>query len=226
MKLITFTTITVIFIALILPAVLSFAVVNIPNNDQPSLDKTQKIYGDLIVFQAFTSKTENLATIGMSIKNPNLANKKDITLSIYDEGGILLRSVTINGKNIADGKFVKFKFEPIVGSQNKNFTFTLMSPTTSKEDADKNEALEVFLSDQTIEGASILRIGDREVSNSIVSFVSFSKPPYPTYVMENIYSKWFNKFSADWQFLIIYTVLVFTLAGFLLYKHAKSQLHR
>lgn len=221
MKLATFTIITIIFIVFIFPAILSFAIINIPNNDQPSLDKTQKIYGDLIISQAFISKNTNLSVIGMSIKNPNLTNKKDIILSIY-ENNILLRSSVLNGKQIADGKFVKFKFNPIVESGNKLFLFTLAAPVTTKEEADHNNALEVFLTDQKSEGIYEVLISDKIIPNTSIAFVSFSKPPYLTFALEVIYSKWLNKFTSDWQFFIIYTGLIVTLVSLLLYRLAKS----
>lgn len=221
MRLVAFTTITIIVLVFILPAILSFGVRILPQNDQPSLDKTQKIYENLIVSQSFISKTKNLSAVGVSLKNPNLSNKKDIVLSVYGEDGTLIRSITLNGKNIADGKFVKFKFNSIADSKNKQFIFTLTAPTTTKEEADSSNALEVFLSDQKQENISYFKIGDSEVLGN-VAFVSFSKPPYPTYALESIYSKWLNKLTADWQFFTTYTVLIFTLVGLLLYQLARS----
>lgn len=225
MKLVTCTTITTALLVFILPAILSFGIVNIPQNIQPPLVRTQKIYSDISISQQFISKAKNLSVVGMSIKNPNLANKKDVTLSIY-ENNILVRNNVLNGSQIEDGKFVKFKFEPIVESENKLFLFTLAAPATTKEEANNNNALEVFLTNQQGEGEYELSVGDKVVSNTSISFVSFSKPQYPTYVLKVIYSKWLNKFTSDWQFFTIYTVLIFTLAGFLLYQLARSQQDR
>lgn len=222
MKLIIFSTIIIILLIFILPAILSFGINYIPQNDQPSLDKTQKIYGYLSVSQAFISKNANLSVIGVSLKNPNLTNKKDITLSVY-EGNVLLRSSVLNGSHISDGKFVKFKFEPIVDSENKSFLFILAAPATTQEEADNNNALEVFLTNQRNEGVYELLVGDKIVPNTSVAFVSFSKPPYPIYVLETIYSKWLNKLMADWKFFTVYAILIFTLAGFLLYQLARSR---
>lgn len=224
MKLITCTTITTALLVFILPAILSFGIVNIPQNIQPPLVRTQKIYSGISVSQPFISKAKNLSVVGMSIKNPNLSNKKDITLSIYEKN-ILIRSSILNGKQIEDGKFVKFKFEPIIESENKLFLFTLAAPSTTTDEADNNNTLEVFLTNQG-EGEYELSVGDKVVPNTSVAFVSFSKPPYPTYVAEIIYSKWLNKFTSDWQFFVVYTVLIFTLAGFLLYQLARFQRHR
>lgn len=222
MRLVTFTTITIIFLSLFLPGMLTFGISNIPQNDQPSLDRTQKLYGDLMVSQVFMSTANNLSGIGLSIKNPNLLNKKDVILSIYAEDGILLRTVSLNGARIADGKFVKFRFAPIKISENRQFLFTLTAPSTSREEADENRALEVFLANQQPSNVFNLTIGDKIISGSSVSYVAFYKPPYPTYVLENIYSKWIRNFVADLPFFIIYMVLIFTLAGLLLYRFSKS----
>lgn len=221
MRLVTFTTITIIFISLILPGVLSFGIRNIPQNDQPSLDRTQKLYRDVAVSQTFVSTTNNFSGIGLSIKNPNLLNKKDVMLSIYEGDGNLVRTVSLSGTSIADGKFVKFRFAPIKISENRQFLFTLTAPSTSREEADENRALEVFLTNQQPKDVFNLTIGDKIIEGS-VSFVAFYKPPYPTYVLENIYLTWIRNFIADLPFFIIYMALIFTLAGLLLYRFSKS----
>lgn len=221
MRLVSFTTITIIFLSLFLPGVLSFGIRNIPQNEQPSLDRTQKLYGDLVVSQVFISTTNNFSGIGLSIKNPNLLNKKDVILSIYGMDGNLVRTVSLSGTSISDGKFVKFRFTPIEISENRRFLFTLKAPSTSREEADENRALEVFLTNQQPSNVLILTIGDKIIEGS-VSYVAFYKPPYPTYVLETIYSKWVRNFIADLPFFIIYMALIFTLAGLLLYRFSKS----
>ncbi len=153
------------------------------------MDGTQKIYGNLVISQSFISTTSHFAGIGVSLKNPHFANKKDIILSIYDKDNMLLREVVLNGRNIADGKFVKFRFEPIVLAANKEFTFSIKAPQTSEEEANRNEALEVFLSNTKLQ------------EDTDVAYVKFFKPPYPFYVLENIYSRWFGAFTKDRIFL-------------------------
>lgn len=217
MKLIFFTTIFIIFVSLILPTILSFGIRNIPQNNQPPLDKTQKLYGDLLVTQLFLSTNDNFSGLGFSIKNPNLLNKKDVVLSIYTEDGNLERIVSLNGAGIEDGKFVKFKFEPVKISENKKFLFSLSSPETSKAEADENRALEVFLTNEKPENVFNLTIGDKIISDASISFVAFYKPPYPTYVLEKIYLNWIKKFAADTPFFIVYTLLILTVGGFLTY---------
>lgn len=225
MRLVIFTTIFIIFLSLILPGVLSFGIRLIPQNDQPSLDRTQKLYGDVVVSQTFISTTDHFSGIGLSIKNPNLLNKKDVILSIYDMNGNLLRTVALNGASIADGKFVKFRFAPIELSQNRQFFFTLTSPITSQEEANENRTLEVFLTNKQPANALDLIIGDKNILGTSISYVAFYNPPYPTYVLENIYLTWIKKFVADLSFFIIYLVLIIALSGFLLYQLSKSRQH-
>src|SRR5260221_2368643 len=123
MKSIIFTTVVVILLILIIPGVLAVGIINIPDRYQPSLDQVQKIYSSVVLSQSFLSKRENLSIIGVSIKNPNLENKKDIFLSVYDTSNNLLAKSVVSGKSIPDGEFIKFKFVPINNSKDKLFTF-------------------------------------------------------------------------------------------------------
>src|SRR3989344_2402343 len=93
------TILTIFFFAIFLPVISTFAIRLIPSGIQPSLENTQKIYQDLTLSQSFVSLKDNLAGIGVSIKNPNFANKKDVTFNIYDKDNNLIRSVILNGKN-------------------------------------------------------------------------------------------------------------------------------
>ena len=110
-KLIVFTTLFICTILIIIPISLSFLIKIIPNDTQPSLEGTEKIYGEKRLLQSFISLRDNLSGIGVSIKNPSLANKQDLKMEIFDGSGKILRSVKLNGRNIGDGNYVKIMFE-------------------------------------------------------------------------------------------------------------------
>lgn len=133
---------SIIAAAILLPVILSIGISLIPGNTQPSLTTTERIYNDAIIDQVFNASRDNLSGIGLSIKNPNYQNKKDVTVSLYHSGEYI-RSKTVNGASIADGDYVKFIFDPVHNSNGKRYNFTV-----SASQADVSEALEVFYSDK------------------------------------------------------------------------------
>lgn len=204
MKLIFLTTALIVFLVFILPALLSLGLRQIPDAYQPGLEGTQKIYEDISVAQSFISPSNNLNGIGVSLKNPLLENKKDIFFEIYDKDKIMLRRIILNGKNIADGNFIKLIFDPIPGSQNKKFIFILSAPSSSK-----NEALEIFLTNTKPFFSQDLTVKDEKQDGSI-SFVTFHKPKSIFLTWIDIYSNWIKRLIMDLNFFIFYTILLTT----------------
>lgn len=194
MRLVQFTTVLILFLVILLPAILSFGVRYIPNDFQPSLDIPERVYNTTVVSNSLVGTYDNLAGVGVSIKNPNLANKKDINFSLY-ENGKLTRTLTLNGKSIGDGNFVKFLFLPIPDSKDKQYTFIFSAPGVNE-----NEALQVFLTKERT-----------------VSFVSFYKPQNLISVMLSIYGNWFNKLVSELPFFATYLLLILGL-GYLAIK--------
>ena len=121
--LVILTTIFVLILVTFLPISLTFGISYVSGGTQPSLGNTKSIYEQFTLSQTFISTKDNLAGIGVSIKNPNFANKKQAFVNIYDSDK-KIRSVTLNGQNIADGKFVKIFFEPIKDSVGRKFTWS------------------------------------------------------------------------------------------------------
>jgi hypothetical protein len=140
-KMIWITTLFVIFLVFVVPGILASTLKIIPSGDQPGFNSDQRlsIYGQRRVSQRFVSKTENLTAVGTSIRNPNLKNKNKVIFDLYDNNGTLIRTSVLNGQNFQDGDFVKFVFDPIIDSKDKNYSFTLSSP-----DANPEETIEVF----------------------------------------------------------------------------------
>ncbi|HLD92278.1 MAG TPA: hypothetical protein VI795_02680, partial [Patescibacteria group bacterium] len=92
-KMIWLTIFTVLFLVFIVPVILSLALKIIPKNIQPSYDSNIRIsvYKDREFTQEFIANNNNLTSIGTSIRNPNLKNKKDVIFNLYDEN-ILIRT--------------------------------------------------------------------------------------------------------------------------------------
>lgn len=210
-RLILFTIIFVFIIAMVIPFGLTFAIRHLPGDIQPSLTNTEKIYDKVSLSQSFISPKDNLEGIGVSIKNPNFANKNDATIGIYDESSNLIKTVVLNGKNIADGKFVKIFFDPIKDSLNKRFTWSISSPESKYEDA-----LEIFLTDKKPIWSMGLKVGDKEVVDSL-SYITLHKPNSKVEVLTIVISGWISRFTEDRAFFISYVVLLLVLIGGLLY---------
>lgn len=199
-KLIFATTSLIVFITLVLPVCLTLLVTNVPENNQPGFSHTQKVYDKNPVEQKIIPKKDLFSGIGVSIKNPNLVNNRDLLFEVYDSTNTKLRTITINGKYISDGKFVKFFFDPIKESANKEFTLKFLSPEPEKENA-----LEVEMSYQ----------------GNQVAYVIFNRPSNLLNQTFLVYKDWFSRLGTDRGFAIFYLVSLSILLIFYL-KSLKS----
>lgn len=170
-----------------LPALLSFGIRYLPVNNQPPLGVTQKLYGDKVIEDKLTLSHNNFSGIGLSFKNPNLINKKEIVLRVLGDNEEVIRSATLSGWNIPDGGFVRFMFEPIAASRGNQYIFRLSSPSSKEE-----EALEIYLA---------------EGSGSIAS-VAYYKPPPAASLVGEIYSNWMGRLLSDKAFAAFYLLLI------------------
>lgn len=211
MKHILFTTIFILLLITYIPFGLTFGIKLIPVGIQPSLGDTERIYEQNTLSQSFISKKDNLAGIGVSIKNPNFANKKNALVSIYDSEKNLIRSITLNGQNIADGKFVKILFDPIKDSEGKIFTWSIESPTSNFDDA-----LEIFLTQNKPEWSLDFKVGEKLTDKSL-SYVTLHRPKTMTEVAAKVLSSWINRLTADTSFFISYFLVISILVSFFLY---------
>jgi len=188
-KMIWLTTLSVLFVVFLVPAILAMTLKMVPAGDQPGYNSDQRlsIYGKRGVSQEFVSKEKNLTAIGTSIRNLNLKNKKEIILSLYDENNKLIRTSVLNGQNIQDGDFVKFVFEPIPDSLNKIYSFTIFSPEAGPE-----ETIEVFYINSPTD--SILEFTyDEKTHPGGLPIVIFHKPQSKWEVVWKVYSNWFSR---------------------------------
>lgn len=203
MKLIFTTSVLIIFSTFFLPAIFTLFMKDTPNNFQPSLQSTQAIYKDIAISQSFISEKDNLSGIGMSIKNPYFRNKKDVILKVYDEGHNHQRTIVINGINIADGSLLKFKFDPVKNSANKQFSFELLAPNVDNQ----GESSEVFLT-YTIPSWSRGLYINNDLTEGSISFFTLHRSANPIQSMFDMYKNWFYKLTKDPVFSIVYFAIV------------------
>lgn len=176
-----------------LPALLSFGIRYLPANNQPPLGVTQKLYGDKIMKDRIGLSENNFSGLGLSFKNPNLINKKEITLEISEENGELLRSSVLSGFNIPDGGFVRFAFEPIADSKGNGYVIALSSPSSEEK-----EALEVYLSK----------------GSENIALVAYYKPRSAASLIGDIYSNWMERLFQDKAFAALYLVIIVSGLGY------------
>ncbi len=211
-KLIFATTFIIIFLVFVAPAMLALGIRFIPNDIQPPLEEARGLFWKFEISQDFVSTKENLNAIGMSIGNRNLKNKKDVTLFLYDKKGELLRTSVLNGMNIDDGAFIRFMFEIIPDSKDKEYTFVLSAPDARKEDL-----LEIFYVKDKPSWIGDLKF-DEEVAEGGISLVTFHKPISRVGLIKTIYSDWVNRFLEDTPFFVFYIITVGFLTVYLLSK--------
>ena len=187
-KTIWFTIISILFVLFIVPGIMASAIKMIPAGDQPGYGPRRlSIYGIGELSQKFISKEKNLTAIGTTVKNPNLKNKKEVILNLFDENHNLLRKSVLNGFNIGDGDFVKFVFEVVPDSLDKEYSFTLSSPTAAAD-----EIIEVFLIDGPANGIIEYTFGE-ETHEGGIPLVTFHKPDSQWEVIRGVYSNWLSK---------------------------------
>lgn len=188
-KLIWFTTIAVLFLIFIAPAVFALGIKLIPGEDQPGYNSDQRlsIYRDRVITQKFTSHSANLSAMGTSIRNPNLKNKKDIILTLFSEKMEVVRTSVLNGQNVEDGNFIKFVFDVIPDSKDKTYIFTLASP-----DAGPEETIEVFYT-QTMPSWIEQYSYDKNIYPGGLPIVLYFKPVSKAAVIKAIYSDLFSR---------------------------------
>lgn len=191
-----------ILVLVVLPILATFVIKVIPGGVQPSLGNTVKIYDPLSYFQSFVSPENNLTGIGVSIKNPNFANKKTLSVKLLDERDTVIREVSLNGQNIADGKFVKILFEPILDSRGKQFTWSVSSTESLFTDA-----LEIFITDKKPSWSLDLKENDKVVPDGL-SYVTLHRPLNSTEVLTTVINGLVHKILGDGIFFAVWVLLI------------------
>lgn len=187
-------TLSAILLIFLMPAILSFGIRYIPFSSQPPLGATEQIFQDRISEQTFKLNGDRLTAIGVSFRNPNLRNKKDIILSVYSPDKKLVAGSRLNGNVIPDGGFVKFIFEPLTILRGEEVTISISAP-----EAIHGDSLELYLSK----------------ANGEIAFVDLYKPTGRLQLVKSIYKGWFDRFFADKTFAFAYLIFQISILSLL-----------
>ncbi|MFA5932955.1 MAG: hypothetical protein WCV81_01665 [Microgenomates group bacterium] len=204
----------VISFIILMPVIIGLNIRSTQDPIQPSFAGTEKIFQSVLVSQKFLSKENGLSGIGISIKNPNLANKNELTLSLY-EGERAIRSLSINGGAIEDGSLLRFLFPKIPDSKGKVYTFVLNSPASVEP-----EAFEAYLTNEKFSDESLIVNNNERQDN--VSFIRIYKSGNPIAVLGEIFSGVFVKLFNDLIFSVFYITLVLSCVVYLILDIFKS----
>lgn len=197
-----------------LPIFLGFLIKEIPEYAQPVSQSTMKVYGEIKAIQSFEASKNNLSVIGVSFKNPNLINTKNMIMEIDSEGE--QRRAEVNGRIIGDGQFIKFKFDPIKNTEGKIVSFSLSSTESTY-----NDSLEVYLTDQPDLSYKGLALSGK-VEKGQIAFVPYYSTSNGLETSINIMRIFLTKFVKDSVFFVIYLLLFGGLLGYLIYLKSKE----
>ncbi len=213
-KIAIFVSLTTIIAVVVLPFLLGLAIRAVPDFPQPSLDFTEKVYEGSSLSQPFTASRNSLNLIGVSVKNPQLRNKEDLILTIYDSMGVPVRIARVSGESIPDGDFIKFNFDPIFNSAGHQFILNFSSPATTLD-----KTYELFITNTTPSGMGPLQV-NREMKDEAISLVGFYKPESKLAVSAGIYRGWLKRLLADPVFFIFYSLLFVAGIFYVTWPHA------
>ncbi len=190
-KMVWLTTVSVLLLVFVAPAVLASSLKMIPVNNQPGYNPNLRlsIYKIRDFSQKIVAKEENLTAIGTSIRNPNLKNKTDVIFTLYDNSGSVIRTSVLNGQNLEDGSFVKFVFPVIPDSLGKEYLFTITSPGAGPE-----ETIEVFIMNAPEASSGIIEYTyEGETHPGGIPLVAYSQPGSKLETIKNVYSNWLSR---------------------------------
>lgn len=199
----------------LIPFSLLLSVDSISFIDQPSFRGDYKVYGDTNLKQEVYTDHNKFHAIAMSVKNPNLLNKNDLIIDIFDKSNNKVRHVKKTGLNIHGGSLVKFNFDPIEDSKDKKYNLLVYSP-----ESQDFESFSIFLTSDQVSWIGDLKINDNLTSEKIALRVYY-KPENRLLLIKNIYLSFFNNIFRDKTFMIFYFFIVLLLVSYIFIKNKR-----
>src|SRR3989344_4275127 len=122
-----------ILLILLVPAFAAFARKKRLGLNRQTENYVYYFYGENNYKSLFISPQENLNSIALKIKNPNLKNNLPARLSLSNDK--INENINFSGKNVGDGDWIRFTFPEIPDSKDKKFFLELSSIESSRTDA-------------------------------------------------------------------------------------------
>lgn len=149
------------------------------NVDQEFRDDWVPIAMEQVVGQTFVAKYDNLYRIDLFVKNPDLANKKDLIFHLreFPDSNYDLAKVGLSGFNAGYDTYLRIQFTPILRSAGKSFYFFLEAPQSGfgeavKAGSSKKDILRggnMFINHKPVEGDLFFITSYRSSPNDVIS---------------------------------------------------------
>lgn len=167
---------------------------------QPAQDRFLELSAGERLSQRFTAKHDFINIVILNFKNPGLANHDQFRFLLLSEKGEILVERLFSGYNIGDPSQVRFQFDPIPNSKNKNFTISL----------------------EALPPTSIPKIGVGAKSENILSFSVYYRANDKKTVLVDFLSNMWGKIFKDPLFFISWLFTILVLAGIGIKQIGKS----
>ncbi len=208
------TLVVVVIIIVIFPLGLIYSLETISFADQPGFSNKVALNKDSHIKQEVFIDRGNFSGVGMSIKNPNLKNKKEVILNVYDDKGQLVRTSLLSGYNIPDGSLVNYYFTPIAESQNNWYTIEISSP-----DTEQYVSLDIFITKKNVSWLGKLYVANDEYKEGKIALKTYFKPSNKLEIVNIVISDIYSRITRDKFFVLSYLFTILLLVY--LYKKEK-----
>jgi hypothetical protein len=133
----------IILFAVILTGILLSGCIELNDSDRLSIAQVKhnkpvgEIYGSTTVGQTFISEHPNLSAIEIKIATYMRINTHDVIFHLRSASNstIDIATSTVNATKIADNKYRRFRFPPLIDSENKSYYFFIESPNSAPGNA-------------------------------------------------------------------------------------------
>jgi hypothetical protein len=207
----------IILFAVILTGILLSGCIELNDSDRLSIAQVKhnkpvgEIYGSTTVGQTFISEHPNLSAIEIKIATYMRINTHDVIFHLRSASNstIDIATSTVNATKIADNKYRRFRFPPLIDSENKSYYFFIESPNSAPGNAitiwynteeDVYKAGSAYRNHEPMEGDLAFRI-------------------YHKMDMLNIVSHFIHRMQQDKTFFLFYFLLMGTIVYLIVKLH-------
>jgi hypothetical protein len=207
----------IILFAVILTGILLSGCIELNDSDRLSIAQVKhnkpvgEIYGSTTVGQTFISEHPNLSAIEIKIATYMRINTHDVIFHLRSASNstIDIATSTVNATKIADNKYRRFRFPPLIDSENKSYYFFIESPNSAPGNAitiwynteeDVYKAGSGYRNHEPMEGDLAFRI-------------------YHKMDMLNIVSHFIHRMQQDKTFFLFYFLLMGTIVYLIVKLH-------
>jgi hypothetical protein len=169
-----------------------------------------EIYGATTVGQTFTSKQSNLSAIEINMATYTRRNTCDVIFHLRSSPNSTVDIVTIrvNAAKIADNKYHRFSFPPIIDLENKTYYFFIESPNSAP-----GNAITIWYCPEDVYNAGSAYSNHEPVEGDL-SFRTYYMSDIP-----NVVSYFLHIMQQDMLFFIFYFLLLGTILYLILKLH-------